>query len=289
MKSYQQYLICVDLDETLLTTDKRITEKSAYYIQKLSKNGHLFVLSSGRPFQGLYQYACQLSLPSTPLIVSNGTAIVWMDFKNLTIQRAITFPIKKSLFCELYQETRPYLNACLASTLTSIYTLHEELLPFWIIHKNQLVSHHEGEISDMLDEDILNATFQVADHDYPSFLRITRKAKYRHLLFYCWGHYEGITTIEVSLKKATKGHALKYLKSLYHIDRKRTISFGDAPNDLSMLKSAYEGVCMINAPLSMKERVKHLTSRSNNEDGVMDYLINNHPELFMDNDDKHLE
>lgn len=276
----EAYLICSDLDDTLLTTEKTITEKSQNAIQSLVKNGHYFVLCSGRPYQGLFHYAQQLSLPNIPVIVSNGAAIVWPNLANGKIEKIVTFDIEKSLFCHLYQEVRPYLNACLASRINRLYTFHPERLPFWIIHQNNLVTLLEGEVDQLVEGDILNATFQISQKDISAFLQIIKKDIYHSLLFFDWGEYNGIHTYEISSKEATKGKALLYLSSYYQISSHHTIAFGDAPNDLSMLQDASEGVCMQNASNTIKELCHYQTEKTHNEDGVIDYLQAHHAHLW---------
>lgn len=280
MMKENPYLICSDLDDTLLTTEKTISQKSQKAIQTLVQNGHYFILCSGRPYQGLFHYAQQLSLPQIPVIVSNGAAIVWPNVENGKIKKIITFDIDKDLFCQLYHEVRPFLDACLASRIDTLYTLHQDRLPFWIVHHNQLVSLIEGEIDRFVEGNILNATFQIPEKNIDDFLHVIEKDVYQSLLFFDWGEWEGIHTYEVSSKEATKGKALLYLEAYYGISHAHTIAFGDARNDLSMLQTAAEGICMQNAPDFMKEICVRCTEKTHNEDGVIEDLKKHHPFLW---------
>lgn len=45
------YLIAVDLDDTLLTAEKSITPKTKAYIRKKAEEGHRFIINTGRPFR----------------------------------------------------------------------------------------------------------------------------------------------------------------------------------------------------------------------------------------------
>ncbi len=276
----KRYLISVDLDDTLLNSQKEITNESQEYIKRIIQNNHLFLINSGRPYQGLFEYVKQLSLYNTPISVSNGAAIVYIKENEETIHHAYTFSIPLKTFQELFLEVSPFIEACLANSLYTIYTYHEEKIPFWIIHKNHLVKHLEGMLNEVVFEDILNASFQVYEKDYGPFFKIISQDKYHDLLFYNWGTYDGITTIEVSLKIANKGHALQFISELYGIDKKCTIAFGDAENDIPMLEMASEGVAMINARATVKKNAQILTSFSHNENGVINYLLSHHKDLF---------
>lgn len=276
----KRYLISVDLDDTLLNSEKVITNESKEGIKRIIQNNHLFLINSGRPFQGLFEYVKQLSLYNTPISVSNGAAIVYIKENEEVIHHAYTFPIPQNIFHELFLEVVPFIEACLASSLYTIYTYHEEKIPFWMIHKNHLVKYFEGMLNKVVFEDILNASFQVYEKDYDHFLKIINQDKYHDLFFYNWGTYDGITSIEVSLKIANKGHAIQFISELYGIDKKNTIAFGDAENDIPMLEVASEGVAMINAREKVKKSAHIYTTLSHNENGVIDYLLSHHKELF---------
>ena len=47
----EKFLISVDLDDTLLTQEKTITDESVAYIQELERKGHHFIINTGRPHQ----------------------------------------------------------------------------------------------------------------------------------------------------------------------------------------------------------------------------------------------
>ena len=51
-----KYLVACDLDDTLLTKDKKITNKTLRFIKKFTDSGNYFVLCTGRPLVGALQY-----------------------------------------------------------------------------------------------------------------------------------------------------------------------------------------------------------------------------------------
>jgi len=56
MLNKRPLLIAVDMDGTLLNTDKVIAPRTKRLLRKLSARGHLVVLASGRPSRALYRY-----------------------------------------------------------------------------------------------------------------------------------------------------------------------------------------------------------------------------------------
>lgn len=278
--SEKKYLICVDLDETLLTTDKTISEYTLNSIRELHQNGHYFIFSSGRPYHGMVNFAHMLGIDDFPIASLNGASICWTNYKEDKITKAITFTVPNSLVVSLFKEGAKYIKAALAYSLKHVYLFNEEFLPWWTIHINDYVTAHRGRLDELVHEDILTMNFQVYAKDIEKFERIAKRKKYKNLLIFNWGQYGDVCSIEISLRIATKGHALKYLQALYGIDEECTIAFGDGPNDVSMLQDAYEGVTMCNSRESILKQGKIFTFLSNNEDGIIDYLKKVHPEIW---------
>ena len=275
-----KYIICCDLDDTLLRSDKTISDYTKQKINEICLNGNYFVMNSGRPYQGMSDFIERLELKDMPVSCYNGAAIVFPDISNLKKYNSIVFSIKKDLFRQLYVDVKNLLDACMASSLKRVYFFNKSHLPSFIIHINDLVEEKNGNIDDFLEDDILTATFQVKEKDLNVFKREILKDEYKSLSFFSWGIYEGIATFEVSLNIATKGHALKYLAKIFDIPEENTIAFGDAENDLSMLNDANEGVFMCNSKDSVIHLGKHFTYKTSDEDGVVDYLEKMHPELW---------
>lgn len=73
--------------------------------------------------------------------------------------------------------------------------------------------------------------------------------------------------LEFSNKNAHKGAALKQLSNMLNIDIKETAAFGDAGNDLTMIKEAGLGVCMSNGMQILKDVADYVT-KSNDESGI---------------------
>src|SRR5690625_4476488 len=69
-----KHLIAIDLDGTLLTDDKKISEQSKQMIKKVVEQGHIVVIATGRTNQMSILYYNELEL-ITPLINSNGAVL----------------------------------------------------------------------------------------------------------------------------------------------------------------------------------------------------------------------
>ena len=79
MGKFDGYLICTDLDDTLLTSDKKISDENMKAIEYFKNEGGLFTFATGRIPQSTGQYV-ELAKPNAPVIVYNGGGIY--DWKN---------------------------------------------------------------------------------------------------------------------------------------------------------------------------------------------------------------
>ena len=77
--------------------------------------------------------------------------------------------------------------------------------------------------------------------------------------------------LEINMKSATKGNALRELEDFLGISKEEVIAFGDNLNDCSLLKEAGIGVAMGNASSELIPFATHRTY-SNDEDGVARFL-----------------
>ncbi len=69
-----QFLIALDLDGTLLTDNKTISERTLKTLKRLQQEGHIVMISTGRPFRSSVQYYHELEL-NTPIVNFNGAFV----------------------------------------------------------------------------------------------------------------------------------------------------------------------------------------------------------------------
>lgn len=90
--------------------------------------------------------------------------------------------------------------------------------------------------------------------------------------------------IDLIVTGVHKGHALETLMDIWDIKPEEVMAFGDARNDLEMLKLAGYGFVMANGTQEMKDAIGRVARYSNEEDGELDileeYFAN--PQAFLD-------
>jgi hydroxymethylpyrimidine pyrophosphatase-like HAD family hydrolase len=90
--------------------------------------------------------------------------------------------------------------------------------------------------------------------------------------------------IDLIVSGVHKGHALDKLMEIWDIQPEEVMAFGDARNDLEMLKKAKYGFVMANGTEFMKQEIGRVAPLSNEEDGelaiIEEYFAN--PEAFLE-------
>lgn len=258
------YLIAVDLDGTLLTTQKKISNRTKLTLQSMIQLGNDVVIATGRPKRTSLSYFKELEL-KTPLINLNG-AIVHDPYEETREQH---LPISQ-------QTANEVLAIC--------YDLGIENVLAEVRH--DFYMHKQGKMNMALDVDGLSAVAigdlrQLIQTDVTSFTihpRLTHAQRlfdelqnnFSHLLTVRdWGDPQ--RTIEILNKKASKASGVEFVARHLGYEKEQIIAFGDELNDLDMLLYAGTSVAMGNAREVVKNMADFVTE-SCDQDGIAIFL-----------------
>ena len=259
------YLIALDLDGTLLTSQKTIDRTTASYLRKLSQH-HMIVLASGRPYRSMIKYYQQLQL-TTPMVCYNGAFVVNPHNKQ-ALEKAFEFPkdVVKKIYLDVGDD---YLDNVMCETNEDIWLLQEEHgLADFFWHKN--MNMHYGPLHLTLEENPMTMILKSKERNEESDQRIIDAVNHHPgLRVRFWG--DSVYS-EVYYDHISKGSALQSLLTQYHIPRSHFIAFGDAENDREMLTIAPHSFAMKNAVDSIKKIAKKITRFDHNEKGIVESL-----------------
>ena len=255
-------LIAMDLDGTLNNDQKIITEKTKAALMATQKRGIRLALASARPSPGLFKERDVLRLQDY-----NG---ILMSYNGGRIVDAATGKVLFETSMDLAQ-TKQVLRRLEALPVTPIL---DDGVQFYVADKNGYKVDYEcknnnmtctevGNLADFLSfapvkilmsvqpEELAEVQKQIADF-LPETLTVVQTAA-----FY----------LEVIPKVINKGQGIRDICAVLGIDPSEVISFGDAANDIPMLREAGMGVAMGNAAETVKAAANMVTL-SNNEDGI---------------------
>lgn len=264
----ERYLICVDLDSTLLDDKKQISDKTVAYFQKLVKDEHIIILNSGRPYQGAIPHLKRLGI-NFPIIFCDGGGILYLDGDYNVIDKEL-FLVKKEDVIKLYNEFEKDIIAINLIEFDNQFYNDRKVIPDFMFHDGPNIKYYEGRISDILFCDVINIICVVTLKGNKKFKEALDKIE--DISYFNYGEYDEVSVYEIAKKGVNKGSTLLALANRYGIDYDHIIAIGDSFNDIEMIKVAKYSCAMVNASDSLKKYAKYTTKYDSNHDGVMHFL-----------------
>ncbi len=264
----KKYLIAFDLDGTLLTDDKIITDVSKKYIKKIIDDGHKVVIATGRPYAGMSQYYNELNL-DTPIINTNGGMIHNPNDKNF---KKVHLGMDKNIVKDICSNNKDSILDAYFGYDDKVYmtSLHDRLKPF--VHIDENITVIEGPLEETVDVNTSGLILVVDSKKHESLEKYI-KDKYSDILAIREFRREEDTHLyEVYQTATSKREGLQVILDYYNLTDKDLIAFGDGDNDLEMLDYAYVGVAMINGREEASKSAKYITRNDNNNDGAIHFL-----------------
>lgn len=275
-KISNRLVVATDLDGTLLHTDKSLSNFTCQTLIHLQEQGVRIIIASGRPVNGIAPIADLLQLDKFGGIVLayNGAQIVDWSTRQLLYSKALP----TSCIATLYAQAKA--NGLEILTYHGDFIVSEDCT-----HQYVLRSMRANKLKPMQVDDFVH-TVQSLD------------------IYKCMivGNPDTIEQLEPQLQKQMenqidvfrsepfylecvplgidKGSGLQQLfsplasRSTLHASRSSLIAFGDALNDIPMLRFASTSIAMSNAVPELQSIATHIT-RSNDEDGVAHFLLEN--------------
>ncbi|RRK10120.1 HAD family phosphatase [Lactiplantibacillus garii] len=256
--------IALDLDNTLLTSDKTISLRTERALKQLHAAGKRIVLCTGRPIKAIQPFLKQLGLnqPGDFSITFNGGLVQQNTTGDVLARTSVSKADIRPLF-DHAQASGFHLDVI---DLTQVYSImdlgkspYEEfingLMPFKNVNFADLPADDQfGKVvSAGNDAKEVQAALPASITDFFHVVPSRR------------------TLLEFLPPHTDKSSGLKSLLGHFNEGFDNLMAFGDEENDLGMLKAAKVGVAMANAIPAVKAATTHATL-SNDEDGVAVFL-----------------
>ena len=249
-------LVLADVDGTLVTEDKVLTERALAAVRSLHDAGIRFAITSGRPPRGMAMLFDALQL-DTPIAGFNGGLFVKPDL-SIVAQKTIPFEV--------------------AGQAIELIRAHD--MDVWVYRGNDWLitkrdaPHVEREawtvkFSPTVVTDFKNALDQVEnsvgisdDHDRVQSCEADAQAAFgdRATAARSQPYYLDITN-----KDANKGAVVDYLTRALNVPARETATIGDQPNDVLMFKRSGFSIAMGNASDAVKSQASAVTASCSEE------------------------
>ena len=258
-----------DLDGTLLTSSKQITEGTMDALRKFTDAGNYFCINTGRQIdsaKAVYE-GLSLDFKGSFLCGSNGTEIYSVDEGRDVYRTGVPLELVPKILelakeydvhCHTYNEDHilsPFDGECLAYYRRVIKTpviVTDDVLPYLKEPPSKMIA------------------IELHDHDKQECFRVALQELVGDTitLLYSNPYY-----MEIFPSEAGKGSAVKRLAGILGVDIKDTYAAGDEQNDISMIEAAGCGIAMINGTDIVKKSADVVTTYDNDHDGLVEFIL----------------
>lgn len=262
-------LIAIDLDGTLLDSNRVVSEENYQAIQEAKAAGIQVVLCTGRPLRSMNYLLDEVGLKGDKdlAITYNGGLIQKTStgevVHEMTLDRVecleiyelsqlLNLPVNYIDLDYIYEPAYP-------EGRSSIYNKGETNIP-----ADQALQFVDVDIADLPNPFTINKVVMSRPaHELDEVISTIPEAYYEKFNIY----KSQSTILEVLPKNVDKGHAMRIVGDMLGLDKSQIMGIGDQENDLSLVQQAGFGVAMGNAIAMVKESADYIT-KSNNKSGV---------------------
>lgn len=258
-------LVMCDLDGTLLTEEKRITDFSRLTIAKLKQKGITFGIATGRPTESVLRtLQKEHVLPFVDVVVTNN-GVTWLDRGDGV--ESETYSLKMSSAVEIFSKL---------SHLNVSFAIYDERY----LYTNKINSGIERLLGFHQLEPYICDITEVKKDEIHKFILSINETMMSELVSLAGTlptvDYHGFKTqadlYEFVDRRVSKALAIDRYAKKYGYGLDQVMAFGDTSNDIAMLRDVGLGVCMANGTEDAFAVSKDF-ALSNEEDGVAKYLI----------------
>jgi len=243
-------LLLADVDGTLVTQDKVLTDQAVAAVDRLRDAGVLFAVTSGRPPRGMEMLVEPLRL-QTPIAAFNGGLIVNPDMtviERRVLPEDLIRPLSQlmesfGLSVWLYRGTDWYVP-----DLEGPHVAREA----WTVKfEPVLMTGFDG-----VTRDVAKMVGVSDDHDAVSRAAAATQERFGQLVTAAPSqpYY-----LDVTHPRANKGEVVKYLAQRYSLSTEEIATIGDQPNDVLMFAHSGLSIAMGNADAQVQRCARRVT------------------------------
>lgn len=265
-------MVSMDLDETLLTTDKVITESFESFVKKLKSNNIIPVVATGREYYSAHKFVG--NNVDIDLICNNGNVIrdnlsgkvhYVNPISDEDLKRVMAFDDNDKVFTSLHIERDDGIDLVYKKkNFTNFEGTYVDafrgrnlgLDNFDNLEGNPLSIVFAGSHDDLV---VLRNRMrdEISDRFNFHIMKIRREPKWM---------------LEVLQKSGDKFYGVKKYAEIRGIDLKNVAAIGDDSNDVMLIKSVGLGIAMKNGVERLREAADVVSDFDNNSDGAVKIL-----------------
>jgi Cof subfamily protein (haloacid dehalogenase superfamily) len=250
-------LVVADVDGTLVTHDKILTERAIRSVFKLREAGIQFVITSGRPPKGMAMLIEPLNLDE-PIAAFNGGVVIQPDLKTVLRQNVLPPDVVKKVVPQILDHK---LDAWIYTDTT--WFVHDTNAPH--VAREQWTVKFEPVVTDKLESlvDKVAKVVGVSD-DLEGVARCEKDVQASFGSSVSAARSQPYY-LDVTHPNANKGEVVRIMSELLNIPPQEIATIGDMPNDVLMFVKSGVSIAMGNASPEVQKSATYVTTSSEEE------------------------
>jgi Cof subfamily protein (haloacid dehalogenase superfamily) len=249
-------LVLADVDGTLVTENKVLTQRAQAAVVALRRAGICFAITSGRPPRGMAMLFDALGI-DTPIAGFNGGVFV---------KRDLTVLAQKMIPAAIARQALDLVRACKLDPW--VYTSTDWLItradaPH--VAREAWTVRFEPKIVETFEDQLDQAAKIVGVSDDYSRVRACEAEVQERLKDYASAMRSQPYYLDITKKDANKGVVVDYLAAHFDLPAEEIATIGDQPNDVLMFKRSGFSIAMGNASDEVKAQANVVTDSYNDE------------------------
>ena len=259
-------MVAIDCDETLLRSDNTVSEYTKDVLQRLQDKGVRITIATGRMYQTAKPVGMSLQLGNVPMILFSGGLIQELESGRKLFERTVPLDTVQRIL-KIASQYGWHIQSYVDDRLLCHHkTWQSDLYEVQTGAKAEFLGDGlytlESEPNKLIAIDTVEGIDQIIDTLTPEvgdLVNLVRSQK---------------DFLEIVALNVSKGRALTQLALDNHISLEHIVSFGNAENDISMLRKTGYSVAVENATDHVKS-VAHTICGHHNDDGVAHWIEDN--------------
>lgn len=253
-------MIAIDLDGTLLTTDKKISQENIEALHYAHSQGVKIVICTGRPYLAMAQFVEEIGLNTDDdyVIVFNGAQVRRASDGEILLTSKLSLEDMEKWYQELTSLDLP-LNPIDDDWVYEPTSYPEGYASFYAANSpapSKVVDFSDFESDQQFNKLVITVEEAHLAQQMPK-IDSALMAAYSTSLSHPW-------QLEVMAEGTNKGNAILGFADKMGISLDEIVAIGDQENDRSMLELPLHSVAMGNAIPAMKELAEYITDTNDN-------------------------